>query len=260
MRTNIGPCNPHGYNRYAFAWENVPGRSEAHLDFGCHEGEFLDSLRAKGSRRLVGIDASAEAIDTGRRRFPDFELVHHRRGPAPFADGAFSSITVLDVVEHVSDPIALMKDLHRLLRDDGPLIVTIPRQHIFSFLDMGNFKFMFPRLHRWWYCQTHSEQEYQGRYVSNPDGLVGDISAQKRWHEHFSDTKLGAMLGKCGFDVSRFDGSGLLARPIALVNHVLKKSGLFQPAVRRLRRWDARHFESTNLFCLARKARIGSRD
>ena len=260
MRTKIGPDNPHACNRYGFAWENVPGPGEAHLDFGCHEGEFLDSLRAKGVGRLVGVDASAEAIEAGRRRFPDLELVHHRDGPAPFADREFSSITVLDVVEHVSDPIAVVKDLHRMLRDDGPLIVTVARQHIFSFLDKGNFKFMFPRLHRWWYCRNHSEQEYQGRYVSNRDGMVGDVSAEKRWHEHFSHTKLGTVLARCGFDVARFDGAGLLARPIALANYVPKKYGLLQPAVRHLHQWDSRHFESTNLFCLARKAGSDSGD
>ena len=67
MRTKISTNNPHGHDRYGFAWEQVGPNTEAHLDFGCYGGKFLDSLRAKGIKRLVGLDASGEAIEKGRR-------------------------------------------------------------------------------------------------------------------------------------------------------------------------------------------------
>ena len=128
----------------------------------------------------------------------------------------------MDVLEHVYNQAELLAELNRILTDGGKLIVTVPGQHLFSFLDRGNFKFLFPRLHRWYYCLKHSREEYEYRYVSNPDGLVGDISTKKRWHEHFSRDKLGKMLAEAGFNVIDFDGAGFFSQIIGNVGAVEK--------------------------------------
>ena len=56
MHTKINLHNPHGYNRWGFAWEHVPKGEAAHLDFGCHDGAFLNTLKDKKIGRLVGVD------------------------------------------------------------------------------------------------------------------------------------------------------------------------------------------------------------
>ncbi|GAG01110.1 unnamed protein product, partial [marine sediment metagenome] len=191
MKTEISPENPYSYNRYGFAWQCVPEGGAAHLDFGCYDGAFLRSLKEKGIARLFGVDISHEAVCKAHHQFPELEIIHiSETVPLPFEDGLFTSITILDVIEHVYEQGALLDELNRVLKDNGTLIVTVPGQHLFSFLDIGNLKFRFPRLHRWYYCRKHSREEYECRYVSNPDGLVGDISAKKHWHEHFSRAKL----------------------------------------------------------------------
>jgi SAM-dependent methyltransferase len=254
MRTPLGSDNPHSASRYGFAWEMVPSGGAAHLDFGCYDGAFLASLRSKRIGRLVGIDANSEALATGRAEYPELELIHQRE-PVPLllGDGAFSSITILDVLEHVVEQEPLLREFHRVLAAEGVLIVTVPGQYLLSFLDLGNLKFRFPRLHRWWYCRTHSRAEYERRYVANPDGMIGDISAEKAWHEHFSRSKLAALLGRTGFAVERFDGTAFFTRAMAPLRLTV---GRLRPAGRaldRLARWDARTFSSMNLFCAARK-------
>lgn len=254
MHTQITPENPYGCNRYGFAWENVPCGGAAHLDFGCNDGAFLASLTNKGIARLVGVDINGQAVRDGQMRFPDVQLIHiSGTVPLPFRDGEFSSVSVLDVIEHVDDQIALLHEINRLLQDDGTLIVTVPRQHLFSLMDVGNLKFRFPGLHRWYYCRKHTMAEYESRYLSNPDGLVGDISAKKRWHEHFSRTKLASLLKSCGFTVVEFDGTGLFNRPIRNLSLVLGRLRRIRLAIKKLEALDARLFESANLFCLAKK-------
>ncbi|MHC4159682.1 MAG: class I SAM-dependent methyltransferase [Planctomycetota bacterium] len=255
MHTRISSDNPYGYDRWGFAWEYVPAGGVAHLDFGCHKGEFLSALKGKEIERLVGVDVSEEAVNEGQRLFPELEIIKIREvSDLPFDDGAFDSVTILDVLEHVYDQVELLAELHRVLKDGGKLFISVPGRHLFSFLDMGNLKFRFPRLHRWYYCLGHSREDYEYRYVSNPDGLVGDISAQKRWHEHFNREKLGNLLADAGFSVIDFDGTGFFSRLIGDVSHFL---GWFKPLQRTLN-WlaslDRKSFESTNLFCVATKS------
>jgi len=256
LKTPLSPGNPYGYTRYGYAWENVPAGSAAHLDLGCHDGAFLASLRRKGISRLAGADVAREAIDRARRQFPDMEFQHIAEGqPLPFADGTFASVTLLDVIEHVHEQTQLLNEINRVLAGGGRLIVTVPRRYAFSFLDVGNLKFRFPRLHRMLYCLAHSRSDYEQRYVRNPDGLVGDVSARKRHHEHFSQDALAALLAGSGFQAESFDGSAFFARPLVPLTWAgLRIPGL-RAVVQRLLAADARRFESMNLFCIARKVR-----
>lgn len=256
MHTKISPENPWGHNRYGFAWEHVPAGEGGHLDFGCSNGAFLNMLKPKKTGRLVGVDVSREAIKKGLQQLPDLELIQICEDASlPFDDGAFRSITILDVLEHVYEQTRLLAELNRVLKDGGILVVTVPGRHLFSFLDMGNLKFRFPGLHRWFYCLRHSQQEFEYRYVSNPDGLIGDVSARKRWHEHFSRAKLSKMLVEAGFSVIDFDGTGFFSRVIGNVRYFFQRFRRVHKVLTRLQSLDAGLFESTNLFCVAEKRR-----
>jgi SAM-dependent methyltransferase len=257
MHTKISPDNPYGHNRWGFAWEHVPAGPAAHLDFGCNKGLFLNKLKHKKGGRLVGVDVSEEAVKQGRKLFPDLEIVKIREATTlPFNDATFSSITILDVLEHVYEQAKLLAELNRVLTDGDKLIVTVPGQHLFSFLDRGNFKFRFPRLHRWYYCLGHSQEDYEHRYVSNPDGLIGDISARKRWHEHFSREKLRRLLAEAGFSIIDFDGTGFFSRVIGNVSYFLRWLRPVHKVFTSLGSLDMKLFESTNLFCVAEKRQM----
>lgn len=254
MRTRFEPDNPYECGRYAFAWQHVPTGGAAHLDFGCGDGRFLRSLKSKQIKCLVGVDISRQAIEQAQKASGGLEIMHiARAAPLPFPDGTFSSITLMDVLEHVCEQEELLDELHRVLMDDGVLIVTVPGRHAFSFLDMGNLKFRFPQLHRWYYCRTHSPQEYDRRYVSHPDGLIGDVSAAKRWHEHFSAAHLTRLLHCSGFEAFEFDGSGFFYRPLRMAELLAGRVAPLHAGIGRLMAWDARAFASANVFCVARR-------
>jgi SAM-dependent methyltransferase len=253
MITSLNKNNPFDFNRFGFAWEHIPAGGR-HLDFGCGRGAFLGRLVGKTLARAVGVDVCREAIEAARKEYPHIEFIHQTDTPRlPLADGTFDSATALEVLEHLAQPEDTLREIHRLLRPGGILVVSVPRRHVFSFLDYGNYKFLFPRLHRWLFRLRYSRQEYDYRYVHNPDGLVGDVSAQKRWHEHFTEKQLKDMLDREGFEVLAIDGSGLCTRMIYPVHRLVAWLPPLRRAVRAWERWDNRHFESVNLFCLARK-------
>lgn len=108
---------------------------------------ILDSFRPLASRRIVDIgagegsvllgfeDASMRValdIDTGRlaraatSRAPGgplFVLVADA-GAIPFAGGVFDVAIMYDVLEHVPEPTAAVREARRVLRDDGLILVT----------------------------------------------------------------------------------------------------------------------------------------
>lgn len=254
MDTRISTDNPFGYDRYGYAWQQIPEAKANHLDFGCFQGRFLEALKAKRIGRLVGVDISQDAVRQAGEQYPQVEFIHLKHTvPLPFADNCFTSVTLMDVLEHVAPQKELLKELGRIMQDDGTLIVTVPGKHLFSFLDMGNFKFRFPRLHRWYYRRKHSREEYERRYVSNPDGLIGDVSAEKGFHEHFTRQKLESLLNSAGFAVVSFDGSGFFSRPIGIACYFVRRIKLLHKLLQKLIAIDARVFKSANLFCNARR-------
>jgi 2-polyprenyl-3-methyl-5-hydroxy-6-metoxy-1,4-benzoquinol methylase len=80
------------------------------LDWGCAHGEGVDELaRAFPAARVRGLDASANAIEQARRRFPEREFVHAPRGELPASDVVVSS----NCLEHFADPWPVAERLAR---------------------------------------------------------------------------------------------------------------------------------------------------
>jgi SAM-dependent methyltransferase len=93
------------------------------LDVGCGTGTMLTYLAAFGNAE--GVDIDEEAIGFCRDR----GLQNVRLGEAanlPFDDGSFDLVTALDVVEHLDDDVAAFREMKRVLRPGGQILVTVP--------------------------------------------------------------------------------------------------------------------------------------
>jgi SAM-dependent methyltransferase len=93
------------------------------LDVGCGTGTMLTHLAAFG--KAEGVDVDEEAIAFCRER----GLEDIRLGEAtdlPFGDAAFDLVTALDVVEHLDDDVAAFREMNRVLRPGGYILVTVP--------------------------------------------------------------------------------------------------------------------------------------
>jgi SAM-dependent methyltransferase len=93
------------------------------LDVGCGTGANLQMLARFGAAE--GVDVSIEALDFCRAR----GLTDVKQGAAeslPFADASFDLVTGLDVVEHLDDDIAGLKEMRRVLRPEGRAVLFVP--------------------------------------------------------------------------------------------------------------------------------------
>lgn len=72
-----------------------------------------------------GIDIDEEAVGYCRER----GLVDVSVGEAevlPFADGTFDLVTSLDVIEHIDDDVGALREMWRVLRPGGHVLLTVP--------------------------------------------------------------------------------------------------------------------------------------
>jgi SAM-dependent methyltransferase len=93
------------------------------LDAGCGSGATLDLLAKLG--RVSGVDVSERAVDAARQRgHDDVHLANVEE--LPFPDATFDVVTCLDVIEHTPDDVRTLRELRRVTRPEGHLVVTVP--------------------------------------------------------------------------------------------------------------------------------------
>ena len=96
------------------------------LEVGCGDGAFTTEL-AKYSSFVTALDLSASQIEENRRRFPGIAFAQHDVAePLPFPDAAFDVAWCSEVLEHLFDPAFALREMHRVLRPGGRLLVTVP--------------------------------------------------------------------------------------------------------------------------------------
>jgi ubiquinone/menaquinone biosynthesis C-methylase UbiE len=155
-------------------------------------------------------------------------------------------------LEHIHDQDKLLKELNRVTKKGGLFVVAVPGKHFFSFMDMGNWKFVFPRTHKFFVTTWKGKEYYQGRYTANKDGLIGDIEAEKAWHQHFAKEELANLLSKYSFETVAIDGFGFFFR-------ILRNIRFFSPQfikkfIDRLVLADQKMFSSAEIWVIARKS------
>jgi SAM-dependent methyltransferase len=93
------------------------------LDYGCGTGGNTDAYTPLGA--VVGIEPNADAV-----------AMAHARGTArfcrgsgtelPFKAGAFDVAVASDVLEHIEDDLGAVREIARVLRPGGALVVSVP--------------------------------------------------------------------------------------------------------------------------------------
>ncbi|MCP4437212.1 MAG: class I SAM-dependent methyltransferase [Actinomycetia bacterium] len=96
-----------------------PGRL---LDVGCATGRFLDVARKRGWT-VEGVELNDDTAEIARG-----SGLSVTTGTLDSLDAgaAFDAITMWDVIEHVPDPLSLLRDAHRLLAPGGRLWLATP--------------------------------------------------------------------------------------------------------------------------------------
>jgi SAM-dependent methyltransferase len=92
------------------------------LDVGCGIGDFLAYRPG-----TVGADINPATVEWCRHQGLNAHLM--AADVLDFADGSFDSATLDNVLEHLTAPVPLLRDIYRVLRLHGALVVGVPGQY-----------------------------------------------------------------------------------------------------------------------------------
>ena len=93
------------------------------LDVGCGTGANLKMLATYG--QAEGVDISSQAVDFCRERGLNsvkLGAIEH----LPYETDSFELVTALDVIEHLDDDVAGLREIRRVMRRDGRLLLFVP--------------------------------------------------------------------------------------------------------------------------------------
>jgi 2-polyprenyl-3-methyl-5-hydroxy-6-metoxy-1,4-benzoquinol methylase len=146
------------------------------LDLGCAMGVFLAMAEKKGLE-VTGVDISEYAVTQARKRCSG-EVLAGELADLHFPDASFDVITLWDVVEHFAHPMEMIREAHRILKDDGVILMDTPNEEAL--------------------IRKVAYRIYQllGKRIAYP--------AKKLYHLYhlfyYSEKTLTSMLDKCGFE------------------------------------------------------------
>ncbi len=105
------------------------------LDFGYGTGSWLIAMRLCGYSRLAGYDIEANVERSADLRARGIQVIPPGGLPA-VAAASFDCVRLEHVFEHLPDPPATLRQLHRLLAPGGRLVMTFPA--IYPWLEIAD--------------------------------------------------------------------------------------------------------------------------
>lgn len=104
--------------------------SDKVLEVGCGAGHILEKIK---QGKLYGIDISEIQIERTKKRLGS--RVELKKAPGeniPYEDKYFDKVLCSEVVEHVLDPREVLKEISRVMKDDGILSLSIPNEDVIN--------------------------------------------------------------------------------------------------------------------------------
>jgi ubiquinone/menaquinone biosynthesis C-methylase UbiE len=187
------------------------------LDFGCAEGGYTEALLKNGASSVVGVDVEGERIEKAiMLGIPNADFQKFDGSRLRFPDESFDGAFVNEVLEHVADEQQSLREIRRVLKPSGYLILISPNRwfpidgHAIS---IGNVRFgpapLIPWLPERWTRRWTEARNYWPRqlihhvqeagFVVREIGFIWPvfeqypwlptsvISAYRRWMSHLDD-------------------------------------------------------------------------
>ncbi|MBN1681087.1 MAG: class I SAM-dependent methyltransferase [Anaerolineae bacterium] len=106
-----------------------PGDDKRILDCACGRGFYLNMYRYVSACPLVGLELDAAIIRKAQRNvghLPDITLARGNMYRLPFPDDFFDGVILSEILEHIDDDVAGLREVRRVLKPGGVVAITVP--------------------------------------------------------------------------------------------------------------------------------------
>ncbi len=132
FRTRRTLDEPHRLRPEIPGWLAEATRTSPFLDLGCGAGALLAAATAEGGRAGIGVDVSMVWLVVAKRMILSFGgtpvLAAAFAEFLPLEDGAVSGVVSLDVIEHVGDQEAYLREIDRVTACGGAIALATPNR------------------------------------------------------------------------------------------------------------------------------------
>jgi 2-polyprenyl-3-methyl-5-hydroxy-6-metoxy-1,4-benzoquinol methylase len=175
------PAENYWYRRHLAVYEWIGARvvGKRVLDMACGEG-YGSAVLARGAESVLGVDANPQAFEHARLRYARQNLRFERGMVENHGEpGAYDAVVFLQTIEHVQDPLAVLRHFRSLLAPGGAVYVSTP--NVLTLAPPGADKSSNP-----WHIKEYRAHEVDAlcRTVFGHVELLGLFHARKlRIHE-----------------------------------------------------------------------------
>lgn len=118
----------------------LPDRPGNVLEVGCGEGGQLRKVaQLQPGARLVGFDLPSDALSS-RWEGLDASMVCGTAEALPFPDSTFDLVLVLEVLEHVADPDAVLREIARV--GTGAVVLSVPWEPVWRLGNLARGRYL----------------------------------------------------------------------------------------------------------------------
>lgn len=124
----------------AFSIANIQSGKVA-ADIGCGTGFITEGLIRKGLK-VIAVDQSEEMLNEMRRKFQRIDAIDYRRGESenlPVEDESVDYVFANMYLHHVDSPGVAIREMVRILRPGGKIVITDLDEHDFDFLKIEHY-------------------------------------------------------------------------------------------------------------------------
>jgi 2-polyprenyl-3-methyl-5-hydroxy-6-metoxy-1,4-benzoquinol methylase len=125
--TSDNPIHQRLYKAYIAAQEYIKGDV---LEVGCGEGRGVEVLISQ-AKSFTAVDKIQSAIDTLQKKFPNGHFMQMNIPPfGGLKDNTYDVVVSFQVIEHIEDDALYLKEIHRVLKPGGVVLITTPNRKL----------------------------------------------------------------------------------------------------------------------------------
>lgn len=111
-----------------FEWID-PQDGDVILDCACGRGFYLNMFRYVSQCTLVGLELDWPVIQKAQQNvshLANLLLNNANIYHLPYADNTYEGVILSEILEHIDDDVAGLKEVYRVLKPDGVVAITVP--------------------------------------------------------------------------------------------------------------------------------------